>query len=152
MTLVKDIKSLLDNKGLLAIDAEGEASSHELLLAVAVIVVRAAYTDARFAPEEREETLNDLSKLFGMEERDVEVLIKEARSQQGFDSWIASYLERIHDDFDVDQRIEVLALVWRIVEADGLIDSREDAFLDSLQLSLGLSSAEADEAQRRTSV
>ena len=149
MTIVKSIKNILAGSGLLSRDREGNEASHELQLAVAVLILRAAYGDKRFSLEEREEAINDLEHEFGMERRDVEVLVEEARELQQFDSWIESFIENIKDSFNIDQRIEILSLVWRIAEADDLVDEVEEDFITSLGLRLGLSTEEGEEAERR---
>ena len=149
MTRLKEMKSFLAESGILSENAHGAALSHDAQLAVAVIVVRAAYCDNRFASEEREEILNDLGYEFGMERRDVENLIEEARDLQKLESWMSSYIEDIRENFDIDQRIEVLSVVWRVMEADGMVDEADEEFVESLELRLGLSAEEGEEAQRR---
>ena len=152
MTIPKKVFSFLNQTGFLSEDAKRRETSHDLKLAVAVVVVRSAYCDKRFAEEERTEILKDLSHEFSLEERDVEELIEEAREFQEYDSWIASFIDRIRESFTVDQRIEVLSLVWRVVESDDFIDSEEQDFINQLEERLGLTAKEGAEAKRRSEI
>jgi uncharacterized tellurite resistance protein B-like protein len=152
MKLLQELKKHLLDSAPLSKNLRGVTSSHDLRLAVTVIALRAAFCDKRLAPEEHKRLLKDLIYEFGMSKKDVELMIEDAHDYQKFDTWVNTYIEFINEEYNVDQRIEVLSLVWRVIAADDFIDKTEQEYVDSLAVRLGLSKEEEREAIDRANL
>jgi uncharacterized tellurite resistance protein B-like protein len=54
----------------------------------------------------------------------------------------------IRDRLSPDQRMEVVRLVWRVIEADDVVDEWEEIFADHVARAVGLDRDAADRARR----
>ncbi len=132
----------------LQVDKHGRPTAHELKVATVVLMVEMAGSDKAVAPEEAETVCKGIVKEFDVSEAEIPELVKiaiESRKEQGK---IDQFVECINDNFDDQQKILVMAMIWRVILADGKIDVFERKFAAQLKARLQLNDQQAEEARK----
>ncbi len=62
---------------------------------------------------------------------------------------LSRFTRRIRDDFDHDERIEMVEMLWRVVYADGVVHDHEANLLRRVAGLLYVSDRESGEARKR---
>lgn len=132
----------------LDVDKDGRPSDHELLIATAVLLVEMASTDQAIERAEAEAVCKTLSKEFNVAEDDIPELVQiavAARKEQGkIDDFVAA----INTNFQESQKQRILAMIWKVVMADGKVDKFEQRFAAQMRNRLQLSKEQATQAKQ----
>ncbi len=135
--------------GALTVDQNGEASNLDLAVAVAAILIDIGRSDSAFESSEMQRILSLL---------EVEFQLSGAEAGQAYE--VAEFLQRTSSDkleqlfaaiktgFDVNQRVRVLGMAWKVLLADREIVASETQGTAHLRQQLGLSLEQALLAQR----
>ena len=119
--MIDRIKSLLS--GGAAIPAPAAAPDRHL--ALAVLMVEAAYIDGSFDDVERE-SINGLARrCFELNEVEVLSLIEAAEALHRDATDLVRFTRVVKDAFSPEERIEVIEMLWEVVYADGRVDDFE---------------------------
>ena len=107
-----------------AVDAE-TPSEDALVAAAAAVLVEAALTDGTFDDEERTAIIDVLSGEFELAPEDAADLIDKAAADPEHANKLYAATRTIRDEFDEDQRIEMMVMLWRVAYADGILHDYE---------------------------
>jgi uncharacterized tellurite resistance protein B-like protein len=110
----------------------------DLRLATAVVLIAAAFSDQDFAPVERASAVNLLSTHLNIPRVQAESLIAEAQNKDNLQK-LDAFATQLREKLDIDERVNVLALSWRIIAADQVSTADETMFEVKLRQQLGLS-------------
>ncbi len=142
------LKGFFSGDASLEVNASGEATSKDLQIATGVLLLEMAGADDDFAPEEVQaifRTMEDQFKIKDMETLDLMEEAQQAREDQGkIDEFVAA----INTNFSDEQKQIVLAMIWKIILADEVVEKYEQRFASELRQRLQLSREQAEEAQK----
>jgi uncharacterized tellurite resistance protein B-like protein len=141
--LLDRVKEFLQRRTELARDRTGAESDLELQAATTILLIEAAYGDTEYVWREHRAIVNGLERDFGLSRKEISALLGRANEIRPPVVTLADVTSVIRDRFTPEQRKEVVRLVWRVVEADGVVEEWEGAFADHVARAVGLSEEEA---------
>jgi|SRR5579883_3107846 len=123
-------------------------SGDQLQLAVAALLVEAAWRDDVFEPAERAVIERLLAQRFNLTPQMSKDLLAaaEARGRAG---QLFGFTNQIVKAMDEAQRIEIIEMLWEVVYADGVLDPEEDALIRRVAGLIYVSDQERGRARRR---
>lgn len=151
MSLLDQVRELLGRKTPLAKDAKGEPADLELEAAAAVLLLEAAHGDEEYLRKEERVLTRGLERAFGIGREETRELLGRAEEIRPPVVKLADLTELLASRYDVAQRKQILALLWRVIDADQVVEPWEAVFARHVREALGLSAAEAQEARARES-
>jgi uncharacterized tellurite resistance protein B-like protein len=107
----------------------GAAGADEVQLAAAALLVEAAHVDANFDPRERAAIDRILERRFKLSPAAARRLFEEAEHASDTSAQLYRFASIINDRFSLEQRIELMEMLWEVVYADGTVDALEDTLL-----------------------
>jgi uncharacterized tellurite resistance protein B-like protein len=132
-----------------AADGPGHHSVDDLHLAAAVLLVETARMDDAIGEDERAMIVELVRSRFELSDEAVESVV-ELADQVAHDAVeLSRFTRRIRDDFDHEERIEMIEMLWRVVYADGVVHDHEANLLRRVAGLLYVSDRESGEARKR---
>lgn len=119
--MLSKLKTLFSTAG----QTDSTAKPVDIQLAVAGLLIEAAGVDENFDAREYDAIGKILSRHFDIDEASATKLIKEARADHENSDHILHLTRAIKDNFELEDRIEVMEMLWEVSYADGEIDSFE---------------------------
>ncbi|MTI10611.1 tellurite resistance TerB family protein [Curvivirga aplysinae] len=107
---------------------ETEEKAHterELQIAAAALLVEAALLDGEFDDYERAIIVSDCMKSFDMDAETAHSLLDEAVALQKDAVDIHSFISKFAPNFDYQERLQLLEMLWGVVYADGVLHDYE---------------------------
>jgi uncharacterized tellurite resistance protein B-like protein len=104
----------------------------EVQLAAAALLVEAAHVDDDFDLRERAVIDRVLERRFKLSAAAARRLVVEAERVSERSTQIFRFTQVINDRFSLEQRVELMEMLWEVVYADGSIDALEDTLLRRL--------------------
>ena len=95
--------------------------------AVCLLLVSAARADGTFAADEAREIARQVSGFFELPPEETAELVTLAAGEDQQDLFAAARV--LNEQFSTDRRREVLQLMWKVVFADGRLESHEDILM-----------------------
>lgn len=130
-------------------DSPGHHSVDDLHLAAAVLLVETARMDDAIGEDERSMIVELVRNRFDLSDAAVESVV-ELADQVAHDAVeLSRFTRRIRDDFDHEERIEMIEMLWRVVYADGVVHDHEANLLRRVAGLLYVSDRESGEARKR---
>ena len=130
-------------------DGPGHHSVDDLHLAAAVLLVETARMDDAIGEDERAMIVELVRSRFELSDEAVESVV-ELADQVAHDAVeLSRFTRRIRDDFDHEERIEMIEMLWRVVYADGVVHDHEANLLRRVAGLLYVSDRESGEARKR---
>ena len=148
MAILDHIRAFIDGEGPLARDASGEYADIDLWVGTAVLLLGLAYGDTESVPKERRLIQRSIERAFGILPRDARELLKRAEAARARPGAVSRIAERIRQGYDEGQRKRIIALLWKVVHADGAVADFETVFADHVTQLAGLSPEQGSEARR----
>ena len=148
MWLLDRVKEFLQRRNPLAHDRTGAETDLELQAATTILLIEAAYGDTEYLWGEHRAIVNGLEREFGLGRKETLELLGRANEIRPPVVKLADVTDVIRDRFSREQRIEVLKLVWRVIEADGAVEEWEEAFADHIARAVGLTGDDARASRR----
>ena len=131
----------------IGVDREGAAAGDELVLATIVMMVEMAAADRDIAREEAEAVCGLIGSQFAIDDAKIPHLVEYAISSRRERGRIDDFVNTINQHFSRPQKQKVLAMIWKVIIADGKIDKFEQRFATQIKFRFQLSDDEADEAR-----
>ncbi len=151
MWLVDQIREYLAKRNPLAHDKTGAEADLELQAATAILLIEAAYGDTEYLWREHRAIVRGLEREFGLGRKQIAELLGRANEIRPPVVKLADVTDVIRDRLGPDQRAEVVRLVWRVIEADGVVEEWEESFADHIAAAVGLTPEAARAARQRGS-
>lgn len=98
-------------------------------LAVAVLLVEAGLMHGDFSTEERTMTGRLLSRRFGLSPAEADELIDRAETRARSTAQYFPFTNSLNTNMSLEDKIEVVEMLWRIAFADGQLDAFEDQLI-----------------------
>jgi uncharacterized tellurite resistance protein B-like protein len=101
----------------------------EVQLAAAALLVEAAHIDDHVDASERVAIDRILERRFKLTPESARALVAEAERVNERSSQLFRFTQIINERFSLEQRIELIEMLWEVVYADGTVDALEDTLL-----------------------
>lgn len=123
--MLKHLKDLFGRLTPSAVGDDARGAEHTLRLATAVMLVEVMRADASFHDGEREAVLAALREKFALADDEATQLAELAvtTAQQATD--LFGFTSHINACFDMDQKLRMIELMWRVAYADGHLSEHE---------------------------
>lgn len=105
--------------------APDDQNDESLAAAAAAVLVEAALTDGTFDDDERRTIIDVLSGEFELPETDAAELIDAVAADPEHANKLYAATRTIRDEFDEEQRIDMMIMLWRVAYADGVLHDYE---------------------------
>ncbi len=101
-------------------------------IAAAVLLLEMAHADNNHDPAEYDEIRRQLKAHFGLSDGEVEELIAAAAPKARASVSLYEYLKTLNAGLEMDEKREVLEMLWRVAYADNVLDAHEEHLLRDL--------------------
>jgi uncharacterized tellurite resistance protein B-like protein len=120
---------------------------HDIRVATCALLLEMAHIDDEFTDSEREDIILILKKNYSLPDEDITALIKatEEEMRESIDLWRFTTL--INKNYSVEEKIQVIEMVWQIAYADGRLGKHEDYLVHKLANLLRLDHKQLIEAK-----
>ena len=142
-----NIEQFLKGEATLNVDKTGQATPRDLQIATAVLLVQMAEIDQNLSDEELASLVSSLNKQFTLSDAEAGHVLEVAQYLCNDGDKIASIISAVNDGFEESQKKTVLAMLWRVMQADGLISRFEATFAAQIASALGMDDAQVAEAK-----
>lgn len=101
----------------------------DLKVAVAVLLIEAAFRDDSFAPEERAAIARILRESFELSKDETSQLLAVAEGRVREMVQLHPYTHAIFEQMLPEERVRFIEMLWEVAYADGVLDAEEDAMI-----------------------
>ncbi|MEO1576545.1 MAG: TerB family tellurite resistance protein [Pseudomonadota bacterium] len=102
---------------------------HVLRVATAALLVEVARADHSFDPAEQAAMLSLVAQRFGLSADETRALTDEAAEAAGDAVSVYEFAQQLHETLSVDDKSEVVNLLWQVAYADGRLDKYENSLV-----------------------
>jgi uncharacterized tellurite resistance protein B-like protein len=124
--MLKRLVDFLSGEGAPAKEAK---EADEMQLAVAALLIEAAQMDSTFSADERATIERLLAEKFNLSGAEVASVFDEAQRKVTYSAQYYPFTSVICRDMTIEQRTEIIEMLWRVAYADGVLDPHEDMLL-----------------------
>ncbi len=119
-------------------NASAGVKVHDARVAACALFLEMANIDEEFSDQERDAILSILKKEYQLQDDHAEALLKSAGEQleESLDLW--TFTQIINKQFSIEEKIQVVEMLWKIVYADGKLDKHEDYMVHRMSELLNL--------------
>lgn len=116
-----------------------QATEHDVRVAACALFVEMARIDEKFTETEMETILSIVQDRYGLTREHADALVAEADKEldKSVDLW--QFARLINENYSVDEKIEIIEILWRMVFVDGKMDRYEHYLMNKLKNLLRLS-------------
>jgi uncharacterized tellurite resistance protein B-like protein len=112
--------------------ASGPTGAQRIQLATAILLLEMAHADKEFHPMEQVVIDDVLADRFQLSPEAIEELTAYATQARGASVDLFQHTRLVNQTFSVDEKIELLHQLWRVVYADGVLHRYEDYLVGRL--------------------
>ena len=124
-------------------------SIKKVALACAALMTRAAWLDGTLDKVE-EKALRDLMmKRFEISPGEADEILKAAADDLDTSNDLYRYTKDLRDNFDADERLKLIEMIWEVVYADGVLHDFEATLMRRLAGLLYVDDRDSGEAKKR---
>lgn len=105
--------------------AQVSVKVNETQIALAALLIEAATSDEEYSDPEREMISVVLKRHFSLSDEDAETVIKNAEVEHGQSHQLLYFTRTIKDSFPIEDRVEIVEMLWEIAYADGELSQYE---------------------------
>ncbi len=148
MRLLDELMEFLQRKHVLAADRTGAPADIEVQAATALLLLEAAHGDEEYVWREHRAIVSGLKRAFGLGKAEVLELLRRSEEIRPPTVRLADVAQVILERYDEAQRLEVVRLLWEVVDADGIVEDWEKIFATHVARTVGISDEEAAAARQ----
>jgi uncharacterized tellurite resistance protein B-like protein len=104
-------------------------SADEMALAATALLVETAVMDGGFDDDERATITRLIGGRFELEPDEARALVDEAEQAIDASHQLFRYTKAINDHFSLEQRVELMEMLWEVAYADGIVHHFEENLL-----------------------
>ena len=141
--MLERIKEFFMGDTSIAIDKNLKPTDGDLQVATCILLLRMAAADEEIAQEELSTIVADLERQFDLPQDQIDQILEVSESLNWQSERVDEFIQLINSKFEEEQRRLVLAMVWKVVIADGKVDAFEKKFASELAVQLQLDDKQA---------
>ncbi len=111
---------------------DSQTAPPDLRVAVGVLLLEAAHRDDHFTADERGVIVRLLTAKFALSPEECAQLLATCEATVARLVQLHPYTQAIFTRMNVEERIQVIEMLWEVVYADGVLDPEEDALIRRL--------------------
>jgi uncharacterized tellurite resistance protein B-like protein len=138
MWLLDQIRAHLERHNALAQDRSGAEADLELQAATTILLLEAAYGDTEYVWREHRTIVRGLEREFGLGRRETAQLLGRANEIRPPIVKLSDVTDVLRERYSPEQRAEIVRLLWRVIQADGVVEEWEQIFADHIAEAVGL--------------
>ncbi len=145
--MLDTIKKFFDKVTLGDSEYSDPDAGHDVQVATCALFIEMARIDETFTEAETEAILSILKEKYGLSEQHADALLRAADEELegSIDYW--QFARRINENYSMEEKIEIIENLWRIVYVDGKMDKYENHLMHKLSNLLRLSHNQLIEAK-----
>ncbi|MDX8390283.1 MAG: TerB family tellurite resistance protein [Mariprofundaceae bacterium] len=117
---------------------ESTHKKHDISLAVTAMMIEIMNIDGKLEAVEHNEIINAIERRFGLSNREVEMLIEDAKHARNNSADLHQFTSLIIDCFSMEERIDFLKELWQIAMVDGSVDPYEEQLIRRISGLIGV--------------
>ena len=120
------------------VEVTEQSREERIQIATCVLMLEAATADSEYSEDERVHVMQTLRTRYKLSKDDAEELMEVARKRRddSFDLW--QFTNQININCKIDEKLEIVEEIWRVVYADGRLDGHEDYLMHKFRKLLNL--------------
>lgn len=127
---------------------QAERKLNETRYAAAALMIACAKADFEEDPDEEEAILDILARTFNLDEPALDRLVKIADMDTDT-GHVTEFTELVNEHYSADQKLALLADLWRVADADGRIDMYEEQFIRRVARLVVMNDQQIDTARQK---
>lgn len=131
---------------------DAAAKEHTLELCAAVLMMEIALTDSDLGKEEQDVIGTAIRHHFHLDENEAETLIKLAEQEVDHATSLHDFTKVINDTLTAEEKTIIIELLWRVANADLVIDKYQEYFIRKISDLLYVSHKDYIKAKHRGAV
>ena len=147
--MLAHVKAFLQDRQGRARSSDGRHDDEELRLAAAALLIEAARLDGQFEPRERARIAAVLQTRFMLDAAEVSSLIDAASASVDGSVEIYGFTRMVKQNFDHDERVKLIEMMWEVAYADGELHPFEANLLRRVSGLLYVTDQESGAARKR---
>lgn len=146
--MLRKIKEFFKGEASLEVSKTGQPTDREVQIACAVLLLEMAGADNDYSPAEVEMTLSSMQQQFKFTHEVATELLEIADGLRKQHDKIDQFVKLVDDNYNDKQRELILAMVWKVVIADGTVENFEQRFATQMKFRLKLDDEAAARARK----
>lgn len=102
-----------------------KSEPEDIHIATAALLIEGALSDEDFSHVERETITSVLKRQFSLSDEDVKTVMSEAEAAHQKSDQLLDFTRTIKENFPIENRIQIIEMLWEIAYADGEISDFE---------------------------
>ena len=143
------LKSLFENNARANESGAAADPGRALKLAACALLLEMAYADDQFSESERQKIQQVVGRHFGLDAEATQALLADAERARQDATDLYELTSVINQYYDEGQRFLLVELLWRVVDADGVLSEHEDYLSQKIAYLLDLRPGYLSEARKR---
>lgn len=121
-----------------AVQSKDATYTDKVQVATCALLLEMAHADNEFSTEEKEQIIKTIKRHFSLSKEATDKLIElsERERKASIDLW--QFAQLIRNNYSVEQKMELIKLIWKVIYVDGVLDKHEDYLVHKLAKLLGL--------------
>ena len=137
------VKNIIDNKK----EKNSTSSNFDGHIALCVLLLEAAFVDGECSAEELSNLKTTLTSKYDISPQDIDELLTSSREKRKESVDIFNFTRYMNNNFNKQEKIEVMESVWSILLIDERLEAHEDHFAHKLANLLRLTHKELIDAK-----
>lgn len=150
--MFENLREFLSGNEGLKIDRQGQLNQREVVVATVFLLASIAHSDHDFEAAELNSIVTQMFREFDLPEHETGEIVEVVDFLIRDGSKIESFIEIVRKHLDSEQKQVVLAMVWKLLNADGTAERQEAELAADLRAKLGLSLEQAVRARQMAEV
>lgn len=122
--MLNRINDFINN--LLSADEDTANNQHSVEIACAVLLCEVMRADNAFTDSEQEKLSAIVAKQFSLSDQEVSTVLEQAFALSENANDFYQFTSRLNQHYTLDERIEIVTLLWQVAYADGELASIEE--------------------------
>jgi len=116
------------------IEPEGSTvdAEHDVRVATCALLLEMGHIDEQFTDAEMENILAILRDHYHLDSAQIEALVAEADRERTQSADYYKFARRINENYSIDEKMEIIEMLWRVVYVDGKMDKYEHQLIHTL--------------------
>ena len=115
-----------------------EVDEHRLSIATGALLLEMAHADSEFSELEENKIIEILNREYNLTSDEAQQLLDLSRAEleESLDLW--QFTNLINQNFNYDEKIKILEILWHVIFADGRVDKYEEQLIRKVSFLLDL--------------
>ena len=123
--MISTLQKLLGDRGIIPVN-DGEDDERALRMATAALLMEVASADFNISESERETITALVNEKYTVTPDEAAAIAKRAEREVDHTTSLYPFTRLINAECSLDDRIEIVNMLWQVTAADGYIDSHEE--------------------------